>query len=98
MGFDDLAKRMGNSSGGAVGDATGARDPDQIMAEARRAAERSSRISDLILGPMLLLGGAGILALCYLVAKEGGLMYGVAAAGIAAIVVGARKLFRGIFA
>jgi hypothetical protein len=96
MGFDDLAKRMGGSRGGAVGDAAVARDPDQIMAEAQRAAERSSRISDLILGPLLLLGGAGILVLCFLVARQGGLMYGMAFAAIGAVIVGGKKILRGL--
>lgn len=95
MSFDDLAKRMGKPRGD-IGDSPGTRDPDQIMADAQRAAERSSRISDLVLGPMLLLGGAGILVLCYLVARQGGLMYGMAVAAIGAILVGLRKVARGL--
>jgi hypothetical protein len=49
-----------------------------------------------VLGPILLLGGAGIAALCYLVATQGGLMYGMAIAALIAIVVGSKKLLRGI--
>ena len=66
------------------------------MAEAQAAAERSATISDLILGPMLLLGGAGILFLCYKVAGQGAYMYGLGVAALVAIVTGSQKLLRGV--
>lgn len=91
MAFDDLAKRMGASAG------EGSQvDPDQIMAEAQAAARRSQRLSDLVLGPLLLLGGAGIAVLCYLVATQGALMYGMGMFAIGAIIVGSQKLLRGV--
>jgi hypothetical protein len=95
MALDDLASRMKPGRAGAAGKPP-AIDPDQIMAEARQAAARAERLSDLVLGPILLLGGAGIAALCYLVATQGGLMYGMAIAALIAIVVGSKKLLRGI--
>ena len=95
MAFEDVAKRMKPGRGGQVADAQPI-DPDQIIAEAQRAARRSARTSDLILGPMLLAGGAGILWLCYAVAKQGGYMYGMVVAAVVAISIGFRKVARAI--
>lgn len=106
MAFDDLAKRMGARPG--VGSASGITDPDQIVAEAQSAARRAARTQDLVLGPILLIGGFVVLVFWYLlvVAKTGrplrvswtelkGMSY-VAAAGVGALIFGIYKILRGI--
>jgi hypothetical protein len=96
MAFDDLANRMGSTRGGEVGRGSEGLDPDQIIADAVKAARRSRRLSDLILGPIALVGGAGIAVLCYLVATQGALMYGMVFFAIGAIIVGSAKILRGV--
>jgi hypothetical protein len=71
MAFDDVAKRMRETHGRKLGDTSRTTDPDQIIADAMKSDRQASRISNLVLGPMLLLGGAGIAVLCYLVARQG---------------------------
>lgn len=66
MAFDDLAKHMASRSGKKQP----AGSADQIVAEAAKADRRANRTRDLILGPILLVGGAGILLLYYLVIVE----------------------------
>lgn len=115
MSFDDLAKRLGGPRGG-IGDSSGTRDPDQIMAEAQRAAERSARIRDLVLGPMLLVGGATIAVLWFSVMRQrsaiihnpglaeqrstlvglGPMIHWILVAAVAGILLGTRKILRGI--
>ena len=90
MGFDDLARHMRSVHGGKLSNAT---DPDQMVIEAQKAARAAQRRSDLVLGPMLLVGGVGITALSLTVAQEGGGMYVVAGG---AVIAGLAKTARGI--
>lgn len=102
MGFDDLAKHMAARDGRKKVHSASA-DADQIVAEALKADGRMNRIRDLVLGPMLLVGGLGIDVLILSAAASGGLdrsmirymiIIGVAAA--AATVVGLMKTIRGL--
>jgi hypothetical protein len=106
MAFDDLARRMGAQPGSA----SGTTDPDQIIAEAQIAARRAARTRDLVLGVLLLVGGAIIVVLWLSVYARAittsGLRskaehdvwgsYYIVAAGAGAIIVGVHKLLRGI--
>jgi hypothetical protein len=101
MSFEDAAKRMRG------GDVSGSplitdRDPDQIMADAQKAAERSSRIKDLALGPILLVGGLVVGALTVSTIQRVGIM-GMSrvmdvlvVSAIVAIVTGSHHILRGI--
>lgn len=60
MGFDDLARHMASRDGKKP---VGAQSVEQIMAEAAEAEHRLNRKRDLILGPVLLIGGLVILTL-----------------------------------
>ena len=103
MGFDDLAKHMAARDGKKKVLSSG--DGDQIIAEAAKADARMNRQRDLILGPILFVGGLASLALCVLllIDDKGGIerhdvrliamLMGGAGAGI---VVGGRKLIRGL--
>ena len=67
MSFDDLAKHMAKRDGKKklpMGDAA------QIMADAAKADARMTRQRNLILGPILLIGGAVILTLGALNVRE----------------------------
>lgn len=66
MGFDDLARHMA-SRDGKKKLAEQAGDADQIVEEAARVDRRMSRRRDLILGPLLLVGGIVVLLFNYLV-------------------------------
>ena len=56
MGFDDLARHMASRDGKKkLGEQAG--NADQLVAEAARVDRRMSRQRDLILGPLLLVGG-----------------------------------------
>lgn len=92
MAFSDVAKRMDKNHGGRVGKALELTDPDQIIAEARKSDRRAQVRSDLILGPILLVGGIGVTALSYMAAAGGGVY--VVTTG--AIVVVGGKLGRGL--
>ena len=82
---------MKSRSGGKLSKAT---DPDQMIAEAIKADRRSQLISDLILGPMLLVGGIGVTVLSFTVAtRAGGGIYVVAGG---AILAGLAKTGRGL--
>jgi hypothetical protein len=63
MGFDDAARRMRGERGG--GEVPSTIDPDQIIAEAVRAEQRSSRRKDLLLGAILMAGGGLVGVLWY---------------------------------
>ena len=60
MGFDDLARHMAGRDKHKL--STG-KSADELVAEAAQADRRLTRSRDLILGPVLLIGG---LALCVL--------------------------------
>jgi len=105
MGFDDLAKHMAKRDGRKKSQSkTG--DADQIVAEAIKADQRLNRTRDLVLGPLLLVGGLGIEVLVYSMlrndsselVREQSLSYvimgGVFALGL--IIVGLLKTIRGL--
>jgi hypothetical protein len=69
MAFDDLARHMA-SRDGKKKLAAHAGNADQIVADAAKAHRRMSRTRDLILGPILLVGGAIILVLYLLYILE----------------------------
>src|SRR5882724_5693701 len=108
MGFDDLARHMASRDGKKklveqVGDA------DQIVEEAARADRRMSRRRDLILGPLLLVGGIVVLLLNYLVLvdaadptpnphrppSEGPYPIYFTVAAASAVIIGLRQTIRG---
>lgn len=95
MGFEDLAKRMGARDGGG-----GSRtlDPDQLIAEAARVDRRRSRVSDLVLGPLLIMTGMSLVAVIVIAiaGREFGLgfIYSGLAAGL--LVLGLKRTFRGV--
>jgi hypothetical protein len=102
MAFEDAAKRMGGKRGRQAGDGATVTDPDQIMADAVKAARRSSKIRDLVLGPILLVGGLVVGALCASTIRQVGIMHmdrimdALVVSAIVAIVVGSQKILRGI--
>lgn len=61
---------MAASHGKGVSDASQSTDPDQIVAEAARAARRAQRLRDLILGPILLGGGLLLALFWYSLIRE----------------------------
>jgi hypothetical protein len=81
---------MKSRHGGKLSKAT---DPDQMVVEAMAADRAAQRRSDLILGPLLLVGGIGITLLSLSVATQGGGLYVVAGG---AILTGLGKTVRGI--
>ena len=62
MAFDDLARHMASRDGKKVAQTQPA-GIDQFMAEAAEADRRMNRKRDLILGPLLLVGGLVMLTL-----------------------------------
>jgi hypothetical protein len=62
MAFDDLAKHMASRDGRKK--PTG--DVDQILADAATADRRMTRTRNLILGALLMAGGALVAVLCFL--------------------------------
>lgn len=72
------------------------------MADAQKAAERSSRIKDLVLGPILLVGGLVVGALCVSTIRRVGIMRmdrvmdALVVAVIVAMVTGSHHILRGI--
>jgi hypothetical protein len=99
VGFDDLAKHMAKRDRRT---GSTSRDPDQIVAEAAEADRRMSRTRDLILGPILLVGGLGFVALFLLarVSRDAGeapgYVWSYCVGGITATGVGARQTWRGL--
>lgn len=61
MGFDDLARHMAGRDKRTLNTAASA---DELVADAAQADRRMTRTRDLILGPVLLVGG---LVLCVLI-------------------------------
>ncbi len=102
MAFDDLAKHMA-ARDGKKKLASPPGDVDQILAAAAAADRRMNRTRDLVLGPLLLIGGLAVGILVWSVRAAGGLdrqMFQFALAGsafaLAAIGLGARKTLRGL--
>ncbi len=108
MGFDDLARHMASRDGKKklVEQAGGA---DRIVEEAAREDRRMSRRRDLILGPLLLVGGIVVLVLNYLVfmdatdptpnphrpPDQGSFKIYFTLAAAAAVIIGLRQTIRG---
>lgn len=107
MGFDDLARHLASRDGKKklVAQAGSA---DQIVEEAARADRRMSRQRDLILGPLLLVGGSVVLVLNYLVLSSAGTpnphrppsegeypLY-LIGGSVLAVIVGLRQTIRGV--
>ena len=65
MGFDDLARHMASRDKKALSNATSA---DEMVAEAARVDRGMSRKRDLIMGPLLIVGGlfASVLVFLFL--------------------------------
>src|SRR5262245_44169562 len=70
MGFDDLAKHMAARDGRKKAQAQ-TTDPDRIVAEAVKSDRRMSRIRDLVLGPLLLVGGLAVGLIVYSAVRGG---------------------------
>jgi hypothetical protein len=109
MAFDDLAKHMASRDGKRkLGQPVG--NPDQIVADAAKADRRMSRTRDLILGPLLVVGGAIVLVLNLLVIldahnptpdplrppSQGTYPLYFTAAAAAAVLFGLRQTIRGL--
>jgi uncharacterized membrane protein len=95
MGFDDLAKHMAARDGRKKVHSASA-NADQIVTEAIKADQRMNRIRDLVLGPILLVGGLGIEVLVFKVAAIGADMIGIGVLAAVAIIVGLMKTIRGL--
>ena len=98
MGFDDLARHMAARDGRKKARVESS-DPDQIVAEAMKSDRRMSRTRDLVLGPLLLVGGLGIGVLAYGIAASGVVDRTVLACGmlaLGAITAGLMKTISGI--
>lgn len=99
MGFDDLARHMKARDGGKL---SGYTDPNLMMVEASERAQSSDRTSNLVLGPLLFVGGIVMLALMGLTSlnayRQGAIVIWVAPWVLACIAVigGAHKTWRGI--
>jgi hypothetical protein len=108
MAFDDLARHMARRDGKKRVDG----DASQILADAERADRRMTRTRDLILGTVLLVGGALVAALILVYTfdifdqtpdpqrppETGRVMlpYGLFAAAVGAVFVGLWRVFRGL--
>jgi hypothetical protein len=108
MSFDDLAKHM------AARDrnkklTTPRGNVDEIVAEAAKAARRMSRTRDLILGPLLLVGGITIAVLYSSwifdllhhtdsshIVIPGPVPIGIAVGAIAMVIIGSVQTIRGL--
>ena len=96
MAFDDLAKHMAQRDGKRTGTVGSASD---VIAAAHEANRRADRTRDLILGPLLLVGGAVIAVLAFSIERTGEgtreiIMLSAFALGL--VGVGARQTYRGI--
>jgi hypothetical protein len=111
MGFEDAAKRMRAQHGGDVGGNPLLIDPDRMIADAVEAEKRSQRVKDLVLGPLLLVGGIVVGVLMYstlrqVVVTTGSLLKALAmttfltklllVVPVVATIVGAHKILRGL--
>jgi hypothetical protein len=67
MGFDDLARHMKARDGGTMSTST---DPNLMMVEASERAQAQQLLRDLVLGPMLLIGGALVMVLWFRVDRS----------------------------
>ncbi|HEY4178631.1 MAG TPA: hypothetical protein VGM90_17415 [Kofleriaceae bacterium] len=103
MAFDDLAKHMAARDGNKKAMVSG--DGNQIVAEAAKANARLNRQRDLILGPILLVGGLVCLAFglftvmddsAQLPSENLRLVLSVISGGAAGVIIGGRKLSRGL--
>jgi hypothetical protein len=109
MGFDDLARHMASRDKKKLGSQSAT--ADELVAEMAKADRRMDRTRDLVLGPILLLGGLiiGTLYGLYVLdvldvlphpARHQGDFWvrapGVVVLSVGMMIVGARRLFRGM--
>jgi len=102
MAFDDLAKRMRETHGSKLGDTSGTTDADQLLGEAKKADRRADIIRDLVLGPILLMGGSVVAILGFPVlvqtTRAGEFIWWldvICLAGFAALLIGPYRIIRG---
>lgn len=94
MGFDDLARHMASRDGKKGSAST---DPAQMLAEAAQSARRMQRMRDLILGPILLVGGIVVGLLAYSIGTRDQLVVYLGGAALLGIAAGGGMLARGVF-
>jgi hypothetical protein len=107
MGFDDLAKHMAGRDKRKLNTAASA---DELVADAARADRRMTRTRDLILGPVLLVGGLTLCVLFYVLysaelkavtdphSSENTFYYSIGGAALAVgmLIQGSRQTLRGL--
>lgn len=109
MGFDDLARHMAARDNKKLGPANAT--ADEMVAEIAKSDRRMDRTRNLVLGPILLVGGLviGVLYVLYLLdatdttphpnrPPESSFLYWNGALVFAGgmVIVGARQLYRGL--
>jgi hypothetical protein len=102
---------MRSQRGGDVGGNPLLIDPDRMVADAAEAEKRSQRVKDLVLGPLLLVGGIVVGLLMYSTLKQAAAATGsmlktlamttygtklLLVAPVVATIVGAHKILRGL--
>lgn len=110
MGFDDLARHMASRDGRKKSQVPST-NGDEIVAAAIKADRRMNRTRDLILGPILLVGGLGLGLVIYSalraayttedprnagVEQDLGVLYMGAGFALVGIVAGLLKTIRGL--
>lgn len=93
MAFDDLARHMAGRDGQPLAPPTSA---SEFIARAAEENRRIDRRNNLILGPILLLGGLGVGALALLVSLEGGGRTGLLGLSFGGVVLGIQRIYRGL--